>query len=43
MKQNTSATRYKCNKIQIDQSAKIPKYKHNKMQQNKIQVPKIQT
>ena len=28
--------------MQIEQNAKIPKYKHDKIQQNKIQVAKIQ-
>ena len=30
------------NKMQIEQNAKIPKYKHDKIQQNKILVAKIQ-
>ena len=28
--------------MQIEQNAKIPKYKHDKIQQNKIQIAKIQ-
>ena len=28
--------------MQIEQNAKIPKYKHDKIQQNKIQVAKVQ-
>ena len=32
MKQSTNATKYKWNKIQIEQNAKIPKYKHDEIQ-----------
>ena len=28
--------------MQIEQNAEIPKYKHDKIQQNKIQIAKIQ-
>ena len=41
--QNTNVTKYKCNKIQIGQNTnrtkyKIPKYEHDKIQKNKIQM-----
>ena len=42
MQKNTNATKYKWNKIQIEQNAKIPNYKHDKIQKNKIQIAKIQ-
>ena len=42
MIQNTNATKYKWNKIQIEKNTKIPKYKHDKIQKNKIQIAKIQ-
>ena len=34
--QNTNVTKYKCNKIQIKQNAKILKYKHDKIQKDNI-------
>ena len=37
MEQNTIGTKYKRNKIQIEQNAKLPKYKHNKIQKDKKQ------
>ena len=42
MEQSTNTTKYKYNKIQIEQNAKNPKYKHDKIQKDKIQIAKIQ-
>ena len=42
MEQNTNETKYKWNEIQIEQSAKMQKYKEDKIEKDKIQNAKIQ-
>ena len=42
MEQNTNATTYKWNKIQIEENAKMQKYKQDKIQKDKTQIAKIQ-
>ena len=39
---NTNATNYNYNKIQMEQNAKIQKYKHAQIQENNIQIAQIQ-
>ena len=36
--QSTNVTKYKYKKIQIEQNPKTPKYKHDKIQKDKIQI-----
>ena len=37
MRHNAIVTKCKCDKIQIEQNAKIPRYQHDKMQKDKKQ------
>ena len=43
MQQNANVTKCKCNEIQIEQNAKNPKSKQDKIQKEKIQIAKIET